>query len=643
VHGCSSPWRISPRPAEIVQSPRRNLQLLSILFPLRRRAMAAPLRVLCLHGIGNHQTDTSWRETWETAVSAGVARWDPLRQIEFLFPIYDDIFEAYPISPGDTTEAALRLLGSGIWHGVQDIFRTRALRGSVPEMLRWTAGMIVQWVENQALRRELRTFVFDQVISAMPDVVCAHSFGSLVAYDAFAHASGRAAPAFAGAMFVTFGSQIGNPFVRAQFAGRIVPVACRRWFHLFNPHDNVFTARLRIADARFEQVDTAFDWPDALDHDAASYLAHANTTDRVWASLAGGARYRALRAARTVVTATAEPEPERGARKRHRMRAASRRALLIGINEYPNPAERLEGCVNDVFEVSALLQESGFMPENIRVVLDDRATAAGIRHRLEWLLSDARAGDQRVLFYSGHGAQLPQYAPDERVDHKKECLVPYDFDWTLERAISDDELTGLYTQLDYRTHFLVMLDCCHSGGMSRDGAPRVRGLDPPDDIRHRALAWDRESQMWVARELPTRALGAHGRDERYAGSDRSTVRLCRAARLRVMERRRYARERAALGHQGPYMPVILQACQESELAYEYRHGVTSYGAFTYAFSRRVRQQKGRGVTFRRLCDSVGTTLRELGYDQRPKVDGPTAWVDAGVPWIGGGRWSRSRN
>ena len=599
--------------------------------------MAAPLRVLCLHGVGNHHSDTRWQQEWESAIRAGVARWDDRRQVECLFPLYDDIFDAYPISPSDTAEAALTLLGSGLRFGVQDVFRSRALRGSVPETLRWTAGMVVQWVENQALRRELRSFVLSAVASASPDVICAHSLGSLAAYDACAHVSRPAASAFAAATFVSFGSQIGNPFVRAQFAGRIVPIACRQWFHLFNPHDNAFTSRIQLPDARFEQVDTTFDLPDPLDHDARAYLGHANTTNRVWAALAGGARYRTLRAARAVVTAAAEPPREaaagKGKRKARPARPASRRALLIGINQYPDPKDRLEGCINDVFEVSALLQECGFTPEEIRVVLDDRATAAGIRHRLEWLLEDAGPGDQRVLYYSGHGTQLPEYAPDERVDHKKECLVPYDFDWTLERAISDDELTGLYTQLDYRTHFLVMLDCCHSGGMSRDGGPRVRGLNPPDDIRHRALAWDAESQMWVARDLPTRALGERASDPRYAGRNGDTLRLGRAGRLRTIDRRRYAREQAALGHDGPYMPVILQACQESQLAYEYRHGVTSYGAFTYALSRRVRQQQGRGVTFQKLCDGVGTTLRELGYEQQPKVDGPKAWVNARVPWM----------
>ncbi len=42
--------------------------------------------------------------------------------------------------------------------------------------------------------------------------------------------------------------------------------------------------------------------------------------------------------------------------------------------------------MNDVFLMSQILQESTFAPEDIRVVLDDRATAKGIMERLHWLL-----------------------------------------------------------------------------------------------------------------------------------------------------------------------------------------------------------------------------------------------------------------
>ena len=76
---------------------------------------------------------------------------------------------------------------------------------------------------------------------------------------------------------------------------------------------------------------------------------------------------------------------------------------------------RLDGCVNDAFLMSGGgLQESGFEPEHIRTVFDDRATAANLRDRLAWLLDDTEPGDQRVLFYSGHGPRSLSMAPTPR-------------------------------------------------------------------------------------------------------------------------------------------------------------------------------------------------------------------------------------
>jgi len=119
------------------------------------------------------------------------------------------------------------------------------------------------------------------------------------------------------------------------------------------------------------------------------------------------------------------------------------------INEYPNPKQNLEGCVNDVFLMSALLQGSGFKAEEIRVVLNDRATRDGVRERLEWLLDDTKKGDVRFFYYSGHGAQLPAHGMGDYVDQLDETLVLHDFDWTPAHAFTDDDFYALYSQLPY--------------------------------------------------------------------------------------------------------------------------------------------------------------------------------------------------
>ena len=441
----------------------------------------------------------------------------------------------------------------------------------IPQVIRWTAGMVAQWSTDGELRKNLRNLVLEKVRSNSYDVVLAHSLGSLICYDTFV----RNADEIEGKVFVSLGSQIGNPAVRDVFAGRIQALATRMWYHLFNPDDRVLTRPLDVAADSFQQVIEQFDIPnDVLNHNATWYLSHANTIATVWRDVVGAPEPRAFASAvRGVATVTAKPR---------------RRALLIGINNYPDPASRLEGCVNDVFLMSSVLQESGFDPEEIRIVLDERATTQGIMERLHWLLAGVRDGDQRMLFYSGHGAKIPGYDVKDEPDHVDECLVPYDFDWSPAHAILDNQFCELYSQLPYGSYFVAMFDCCHSGGITRDAGPRVRGVTPPDDIRHRALRWEPSEAMWVPRDFPAlnRSLAEKRNGADYVGRDGATRRFGRAMTLRTKPDKEYDRTRKELGHLGPYLPILLEACQEQEFSYEYRDG---------AILRRVHVLHGEGA------------------------------------------------
>lgn len=51
--------------------------------------------------------------------------------------------------------------------------------------------MVVQWAEDEKLRRATHERILDAVRRFDPDVVVAHSLGSLVAYDAFARSADR--------------------------------------------------------------------------------------------------------------------------------------------------------------------------------------------------------------------------------------------------------------------------------------------------------------------------------------------------------------------------------------------------------------------------------------------------------------------
>jgi hypothetical protein len=579
--------------------------------------MPNTLSVLCVHGVGHEEADPDFKSAWIGVITDALKSWNKNLTVKVDFLDFDTLFQAAPYGGEVYAEAMAKLLASGLVHAIGDLFTRQRGLVDIPEKVRWTAGMVAQWGSDDKLRQQTRDVLLSQLKQGQYDIVLAHSLGSLIAYDTFIHKP----EAIQGKSFITFGSQIGNPCVRDVFAGRIEGLeAATKWYHLYNPDDHVLTASIRICADNFVQVSTEFDKPnDILNHDAVYYLSHQNTKALVWREVSG------VRVSRAI-TDTSKAFNKLAIKP-------NRRALLIGINDYPDPANRLEGCVNDVFLMSSVLQESGICPDDIRVVLNDRATTASIMDRLHWLLDDVRPGDERVLFYSGHGAQMPAYNARSEVDHLDECLVPYDFDWTTEHAITDDQFNNLYSQLPYEARFIGIFDCCHSGGMTREGSRRVRGLTPPDDIRHRSLRWNAKLQMWEDRTLDPANAALVGQ-EAYAGANRAVHRLGRALRLRSYPKKKYDKLRENLGHKGPYLPVLLEACREDQFSYEYRHGVTSYGAFTFSLAQILRseRQAGKNISFEKLASLTADRLKLLKYNQTPCIVGPSKILKHAIPW-----------
>ena len=584
------------------------------------RDLDRPLKLLCVHGIGHQEAEPNFRTSWLAAIDQAIRSVDPAQAYAVDFFQFDDLFEHDSTTGPAYAAAFLRLLSSLLVNGLDDELRSARGFGDVPDIFRRTVVMVAQLVANVPLRATLRGQFAKAVSDGGYDAVLAHSLGSLIAYDTLARQDGL----LDGKTLVTFGSQIGHPAIRDLFAGRIQMPKLGRWFHLYNPDDHVLTAPIRIVDPQYKQVDEPFDIPnDLLNHDATWYLSHRNTVDSVWRALVGAPQSSsdALRATRVFKAKLVRP---------------NRRALLIGINDYPDPANRLEGCVNDVFSVSALLQECALKPDEIRVLLNSRATTSAILDRLHWLLDGVKEGDERFLFYSGHGAQVPGYDATGEPDHIDECLVPYDFDWSPAHAILDKQFCGFYSQLPYESQFVAVFDCCHSGGMTRAGGPLVRGLSPPDDIRHRALRWDLNLRMWVPRTFNplNKSLFKSKEGRAYLGQNGATRRLGRASMLRTYDNRVFDRTCRELNHKGPFLPILMEACGEEQLSYEYRDGATSYGAYTYCLTRTLAESRlrDRNLTFTQLHAAVCARLRALKYDQAPGLLGPDNLLGQAIPW-----------
>lgn len=160
-------------------------------------------------------------------------------------------------------------------------------------------------------------------------------------------------------------------------------------------------------------------------------------------------------------------------------------ALLIGIDEYPRlgPAQQLSGCVNDVDAIEALLTSEQFRcpGRNVLKLTSPAADPARLATRdniirafRSHLMENERIGsdDTVVVYYSGHGSQVPDEEGDEE-DGYDETIVPCDGGPDRSRRaevrdITDDELSRLLEEVAERTHNInLFFDSCHSGTITR--------------------------------------------------------------------------------------------------------------------------------------------------------------------------------
>ena len=164
-------------------------------------------------------------------------------------------------------------------------------------------------------------------------------------------------------------------------------------------------------------------------------------------------------------------------------------ALLIGINQYAPPADykveasngridfpNLEGCRNDVASVKSLLRSKfSFDERYIDTLYDKNATRDHILTAFNDLLNKAKKGDIVFIYYAGHGSQVYNSKSKEE-DKKDETIVPADAWKEGVEDIRDKELARKFNEfLDKGIKLTVILDCCHSGSMSRGGPILRRG------------------------------------------------------------------------------------------------------------------------------------------------------------------------
>lgn len=251
------------------------------------------------------------------------------------------------------------------------------------------------------------------------------------------------------------------------------------------------------------------------------------------------------------------------------------RALVIG-----SQTGILTGVENDAHNVAAFLEERKF---EVDLRVKSKANREGILQGYKDLIEHVGTDDAAVVYYSGHGNFTVSSNPASQ--ERLQDIVPFDYgDSTGDdyRGISSNELSINLRRLMKKTrNATVILDCCHSAQMSRDGAARDA----------------------VARALP---------HPLYAD----------LARYRDKLEELYPGELAALGIEGNPDAVRIVACAQSELANEYTNAKNvRTGAFTEALLELFAEVGDAPVSWAVLGQAIRERVLRRFSTQRPEVDG----------------------
>lgn len=269
----------------------------------------------------------------------------------------------------------------------------------------------------------------------------------------------------------------------------------------------------------------------------------------------------------------------------------TKKALCIGINNYPGTHMDLQGCVNDAADWKATLETHGY---TVTTLLDAQATKAAMVAAMTDLIGAAIKGDRLVITYSGHGTYQPDTDGDE-IDGLDEALCPYDIQ-TNQAALIDDEIRVIFGARKPGVRLLLISDSCHSGTVTR-AAPAEPEADAP---RPRFLPmgnWLPEDQL----------------PRNRAGGVAATI--------------------TPLSSASPFLGVfakqegdlLLAGCKEGPNNYSYDARIAGRynGAFTYYALKTLKTLKP-GSTYAQWHTAIGNYLPSASYPQSPQIFGDKA-------------------
>jgi hypothetical protein len=264
------------------------------------------------------------------------------------------------------------------------------------------------------------------------------------------------------------------------------------------------------------------------------------------------------------------------------------KALLVGINKYPDPRNELRGCVNDILEMEHFIAEANkvYSKQNIKKLTNKDATKKEIITQIKWLIEGAEAGDQLLFHYSGHGAQAPTKFTSLEKDGLDEIICPYDFDGTNNTSLRDKEFAQLFAGIPKGVHFVWISDSCHAEDLSRDPFK----LDEED---------------FNANNTHYRFFTglSHFDNSEDEANDLADIAIGKIAPIIK-----------------PLNGALLSACQSHQLSADTYINKRFIGAFTHYLIENLNKHSD-AKNMRSIIEIVNKDLGKNGYDQNPQSEG----------------------
>ena len=248
-------------------------------------------------------------------------------------------------------------------------------------------------------------------------------------------------------------------------------------------------------------------------------------------------------------------------------------ALLVGIDQYPNPIPTLQGCVNDIEAFAEYLTGRIAVDQrdqlHLKMLKNHEATRQAIIDDFRSHLGQAQQDDVALFYYSGHGSQ--EQSPPEfwhvEPDRLNETLVCWDSRTEGGWDLADKELAKLIAELDAKSpHIVLILDCCHSGSGTRGESLETAVRRLQTDYRRRPL----DTYLFAPEELTKLAESRAPSEPQRDWLNLPTGRH-----------------------------IVFSACLDSEEAKEYYGDGQHRGAFSYFLLQTLAQTNG-SLTYRDL-------------------------------------------